>query len=71
MWASEPSGESLTQTRRLASRIEDGRKIWKLSPMDLKSYSRWYDSSSSKSGSEPPAPRLGARPSHASLVSSS
>jgi polyphosphate kinase 2 len=31
------------QTRRLASRINDGRKIWKLSPMDLKSYSRWYD----------------------------
>ena len=31
------------QTRRLKSRIEDGRKIWKLSPMDLKSYSRWYD----------------------------
>jgi polyphosphate kinase 2 len=31
------------QTRRLASRIEDGRKIWKLSPMDLDSYSRWYD----------------------------
>jgi polyphosphate kinase 2 len=31
------------QTRRLESRIEDGRKIWKLSPMDLKSYSRWYD----------------------------
>ncbi len=31
------------QTRRLAARIEDGRKIWKLSPMDLKSYSRWYD----------------------------
>ena len=31
------------QTRRLASRIEDGRKIWKLSPMDLKSYGRWYD----------------------------
>ena len=29
------------QTRRLASRINDGRKIWKLSPMDLKSYSRW------------------------------
>src|SRR6266481_2772190 len=23
--------------------IDDGRKIWKLSPMDLKSYSRWYD----------------------------
>lgn len=31
------------QTRRLESRINDGRKTWKLSPMDLKSYSRWYD----------------------------
>jgi len=31
------------QTRRLESRINDARKIWKLSPMDLKSYSRWYD----------------------------
>jgi polyphosphate kinase 2 len=31
------------QTRRLESRIKDGRKIWKLSPMDLKSYSRWYE----------------------------
>jgi polyphosphate kinase 2 len=31
------------QTRRLERRIHDGRKIWKLSPMDLKSYSRWYD----------------------------
>jgi polyphosphate kinase 2 (PPK2 family) len=31
------------QTRRLESRIHDGRKVWKLSPMDLKSYSRWYD----------------------------
>jgi polyphosphate kinase len=31
------------QTRRLQARIHDGRKIWKLSPMDLKSYSRWYD----------------------------
>ncbi|WP_432218871.1 polyphosphate kinase 2 [Pseudomonas kribbensis] len=31
------------QTRRLEERIKDGRKIWKLSPMDLKSYSRWYD----------------------------
>jgi polyphosphate kinase 2 (PPK2 family) len=31
------------QTRRLDSRNDDGRKIWKLSPMDLKSYSRWYD----------------------------
>ena len=31
------------QTRRLEARIHDGRKIWKLSPMDLKSYSRWHD----------------------------
>ena len=31
------------QTRRLEARIDDGRKIWKLSPMDLLSYSRWYD----------------------------
>jgi len=31
------------QTRRLKGRITDGRKIWKLSPMDLKSYNRWYD----------------------------
>jgi len=31
------------QTRRLEARIHDGRKIWKLTPMDLKSYSRWFD----------------------------
>src|SRR5437868_4071443 len=31
------------QTRWLEGRINDGRKIWKLSDMDLKSYSRWYD----------------------------
>jgi polyphosphate kinase 2 len=31
------------QTRRLESRIDDGRKIWKLSGMDLLSYGRWYD----------------------------
>jgi polyphosphate kinase 2 len=31
------------QTRRLESRIHDPRKIWKLSDMDLSSYSRWYD----------------------------
>jgi Polyphosphate kinase 2 (PPK2) len=30
------------QTRRIESRIDDPRKVWKLSPMDLKSYSRWY-----------------------------
>jgi polyphosphate kinase 2 (PPK2 family) len=31
------------QTARLESRIHDPRKVWKLSGMDLKSYSRWYD----------------------------
>jgi len=31
------------QTRRLESRMHDPRKVWKLSDMDLKSYSRWYD----------------------------
>ena len=31
------------QTRRLKERITDGRKIWKLSPMDIKSYNRWDD----------------------------
>ncbi|HPU81604.1 polyphosphate kinase 2 [Accumulibacter sp.] len=31
------------QTRRLEARITDPRKQWKLSPMDLKSYNRWYD----------------------------
>ena len=31
------------QTRRLGNRIEDPRKIWRLSPTDLKSYSRHYD----------------------------
>lgn len=31
------------QTRRLEQRIDDKRKLWKLSPMDLLSYSRWYD----------------------------
>ena len=36
------------QTRRLQSRIDDGRKVWKLSPMDLKSYSRWYDYSEAR-----------------------
>jgi polyphosphate kinase len=36
------------QTRRLEARINDGRKIWKLSPMDLKSYSRWYEYSQAR-----------------------
>ena len=31
------------QTRRLEGRIDDARKIWKLSPMDIKSYTRWDD----------------------------
>jgi len=31
------------QERRLRSRVDDGRKVWKLSPMDLKSYDRWDD----------------------------
>jgi polyphosphate kinase len=39
-WLEVSPGE---QTRRLESRIHDPRKIWKLSAMDLKSYSRWYD----------------------------
>ncbi|HEY5018420.1 MAG TPA: polyphosphate kinase 2 [Streptosporangiaceae bacterium] len=39
-WLEVDAGE---QTRRLESRINDPRKIWKLSEMDLKSYRRWYD----------------------------
>ena len=31
------------QTRRLESRIHDGRKTWKLTAMDIKSYNRWDD----------------------------
>lgn len=31
------------QQRRLESRVDDGRKTWKLSPMDLKSYDKWDD----------------------------
>jgi polyphosphate kinase 2 len=31
------------QTRRLEGRVDDGRKIWKLSPMDIESYTRWDD----------------------------
>ena len=31
------------QTRRLENRIDDPRKIWKLSPTDLKSYSRHFN----------------------------
>jgi len=36
------------QTRRLDGRINDGRKIWKLSPMDLESYARWDDYSQAR-----------------------
>lgn len=31
------------QERRLRDRIEDGRKTWKLTPMDVKSFTRWDD----------------------------
>ena len=31
------------QERRLVDRIDDGRKIWKLSEMDVKSFARWDD----------------------------
>ncbi|MCE3554634.1 polyphosphate kinase 2 [Pseudonocardia sp. RS11V-5] len=31
------------QTRRLESRIDDPRKIWKLSELDLESYNRWAE----------------------------
>ncbi len=31
------------QTRRLQSRIDDPRKVWKLTDMDLKSYALWDD----------------------------
>jgi polyphosphate kinase 2 len=36
------------QTRRLEERVDDGRKLWKLTSMDLKSYSRWFDYSSAR-----------------------
>jgi polyphosphate kinase 2 len=31
------------QERRFRARIEDPRKVWKLSPMDIESFDRWYD----------------------------
>jgi polyphosphate kinase 2 (PPK2 family) len=31
------------QERRFKARITDLRKIWKLSPMDIESYTRWYE----------------------------
>jgi polyphosphate kinase 2 len=39
-WLEVSPGE---QTRRLKARADDGRKTWKLSPMDIKSYTRWDD----------------------------
>ena len=30
------------QARRFQARIHDTRKVWKLSPMDVESYTRWY-----------------------------
>ena len=48
-WSTRASSSSSTgsrsspdeQTRRLESRIDDPRKIWKLSDMDLASYAQW------------------------------
>jgi len=31
------------QEKRLRARIDDGRKVWKLSPMDVASFNRWDD----------------------------
>ena len=31
------------QDRRFQDRITDGRKLWKLSPMDVEAHRRWYD----------------------------
>lgn len=36
------------QERRLRDRIDDPRKIWKLSPMDVKSFDRWDDYSEAR-----------------------
>ncbi len=38
------------QTRRLEGRINDPRKIWKLTDMDLRSYQHWYDYSRARDG---------------------
>ena len=36
------------QEQRFRDRIEDPRKIWKLSPMDVKSFQRWYQYSEAR-----------------------
>ena len=49
------------QDKRFRQRMDDPLRQWKLSPMDLKSYSRWYDYSRARDAmfqatSRPPAP---------------
>lgn len=36
------------QDRRFMARLGDGRKTWKLSPMDIESHRRWYDYSKAR-----------------------
>ena len=36
------------QTRRFAARVDDPLRQWKLSPMDVASYQRWYDYSAAR-----------------------
>jgi polyphosphate kinase 2 (PPK2 family) len=36
------------QERRFNARISDPMRQWKLSPMDIQSYSRWYDYSKAR-----------------------
>lgn len=36
------------QSRRFQGRIDDPRKVWKLSPMDVESYKRWYQYSKAR-----------------------
>ena len=49
------------QTKRLQARVDDPRKIWKLSDMDLKSYSRWYDFARAPTRCSPPPTPPGRR----------
>ena len=49
------------QTRRLESRIDDPRKIWKLSDMDLASYERWDEYSRHATTCSPPPTPPGRR----------
>ena len=36
------------QNRRFAARVDDPMRQWKLSPMDVESYQRWYDYSAAR-----------------------